>query len=142
MSRAREVGDYLRFGSALPPSLSEFVILMTARVWTQQYEWSIHHPIALAAGLAPEVAGAIADGSRPRRMTEDEEVLYDLCVELHGQRSVSDATYERAVTRFGEQGVIDTIGLCGFYAWLAMVLNVARTPLPEGRTPELDPFPR
>jgi 4-carboxymuconolactone decarboxylase len=141
MSRVREAGDYLRFGSALPPSLREFVILMTARAWTQQYEWSIHHPIALAAGLDPAVAAAIADGSRPRRLTEDEEVLYDFCTELHGHRSVSDATYERAVARFGEQGVVDTVGICGFYALLAMVLNVARTPLPEGRTPELAPFP-
>ena len=142
MERARALGDYLRFRSALPPRLSELVILITARLWTQQYEWSIHCPIAIAAGLSPEVTGAIAEGRRPLHLSEEEALLYDFCVELYHHRSVSDATYERAVSRFGERGVIDTMGICGYYSFLAMVLNVARTPLPAGQAAALTPFPR
>jgi 4-carboxymuconolactone decarboxylase len=141
MSRARAMGDYLRFRSSLPPRLSEFVILMTARHWTQQYEWNAHQPLALKAGLAAEVVKAIEEGRRPDQMAEDEAVLYSLCDELHRNHSVSDATYARAVARFGEQGVIDALGISGYYTLLAMVLNTARTPVPGG-TAALAPFPR
>jgi 4-carboxymuconolactone decarboxylase len=142
MSRARAMGDYVRFRSSLPPRLSEFVILMTARGWTQQYEWSAHHPLALKAGLKPEVVNAIAEGRRPEHMAEDEEILYSFCDELQRTHSVSDATYARAVAKFGEPGVIDTLGITGYYTLLAMVLNTARTPLPGAAKPALAPFPR
>jgi 4-carboxymuconolactone decarboxylase len=142
MSRARAMGDYLRFKSTLPPRLSEFVILLTARRWTQQYEWNAHRPLALKAGLKPEVVTAIAEGRRPDPMAEDEEILYALCDELQRTQGVSDATYARAVAKFGEAGVIDTLGITGYYTMLAMVLNTARTPLPDGAKPELAAFPR
>jgi 4-carboxymuconolactone decarboxylase len=142
MVRASALGDYLRFRSSLAPRQSEFVILMTARLWTQQYEWHVHRPIAIAAGVDVDVVDAIAEGRRPRLLSEEQEILYDFCVELHRQGSVSDATYDRAVSRFGEQGVIDTVGLCGYYSFLAMVLNVARTPLPPDHRATLVPFPR
>jgi 4-carboxymuconolactone decarboxylase len=142
LSRARAMGDYLRFKSALPPRLSEFVILITARQWTQQYEWDAHYALALKAGLKPAIAQALAEGRRPEGMAEDEQILYDFCIELHHGRSVSDATYQRAVAKFGEQGVIDAIGISGYYTLLAMVMNTARTPLPAGRTPGLPPLPR
>lgn len=142
MSRARAMGDYLRFRSTLPPRLSEFVILMTARRWTQQYEWNAHQRLALRAGLKPEIVTAIAEGRRPERMADDEEILYTFCDELQRNQSVSDATYARAVGRFGEAGVIDTLGITGYYTMLAMVLNTARTPLPAGAKPALPPFPR
>jgi 4-carboxymuconolactone decarboxylase len=128
LSRARAMGDYLRFNSALPPRLSEFVILITAREWTQQYEWQAHHDIALKAGVKPEVAAAIAAGRRPDGMTEEESILHALCTELLKNKGVSDATYARAVAAFGERGVIDTVSITGYYSMLAMVLNTARTP--------------
>jgi len=142
LSRARAMGDYLRYKSALPPRLSEFVILLTAREWTQQYEWHVHHAIALQAGVTPEIATAIAEGRRPARMADEQEILYDFCMELQRNRGVSDATYGRAVAKFGEQGVIDTLGIVGYYTMLAMTLNTARTPLPAGAAPTLRPFPR
>jgi 4-carboxymuconolactone decarboxylase len=142
MNRARAMGDYLRFKSVLPPRLSEFAILITARHWTQNYEWDAHHRLALQGGLPAEVAQALADGRRPDRMNEDETALYEFCTELHQNKSVSDATYAKAVARFGEQGVVDMIGISGYYTLLAMVLNTARTPLAAGRTPALAPFPR
>ncbi len=139
MTRTRAMGDYLRYKSALPPRLSEFVILMTAREWTQQYEWNAHYQIALKAGLNPQIAQAIADDRRPAAMAEDEEILYDFCRELHRNKIVSDATYARALSKFGAQGVIDTVGITGYYTMLAMVLNTARTPAGESAAPTLRP---
>ena len=141
MSRARAMGDYLRYKSSLPPRLSEFVILLTSRRWTQQYEWHAHQPLAIQGGLRPEIVTAIADGRRPDTMTDDEDAVYTLWDEIQRNQSVSDATYGRAVAKFGEQGVIDMIGISGYYTLLAMVLNTARTPVPAGRQPALAPFP-
>jgi 4-carboxymuconolactone decarboxylase len=138
MTRARAMGDYLRYRSVLPPRLSEFVILMTARQWSQNYEWNAHEAIARQQGLSPDIITAIAEGRRPERMAEDEDILYTLFDELARNRSVSDATYERAVARFGEPGVIDTLGIVGYYTMLAMVLNTARTPA----KPMLAPLPK
>jgi 4-carboxymuconolactone decarboxylase len=142
INRARSLSDYLRFNSSLPPRLSEFVILITAREWTQQYEWNAHHPLAVKGGLNPEIAKAVADGRRPEKMADDEAALYDFCIELNRHRSVSDATYARALAKFGEQGLVDAIGLSGWYTLVAMVLNTARTPLPADAAPALAPFPR
>jgi 4-carboxymuconolactone decarboxylase len=142
INRARGLSDYLRFNSSLPPRLSEFVILITAREWTQQYEWNAHHSLAMKGGLNPEVAKAVAEGRRPEKMADDEAALYDFCIELNRNRSVSDATYARALATFGEQGVVDAIGLSGWYTLVAMVLNTARTPLPADAAPALAPFPR
>ena len=142
MTRARAMGDYLRYKSALPPRLSEFVILMTAREWTQQYEWNAHYQIALKAGVSPEVANAIGEGRRPAAMSEEETILYDFCQELHHNKNVSDATYARAVAKFGEQAVVDTVGISGYYTLLAMILNTARTPAGPSTAPTLRPIPR
>jgi 4-carboxymuconolactone decarboxylase len=142
MSRARAMGDYLRFKSSLPPRLSEFAILLTARRWTQQYEWNAHQPLALKGGLKSEIVDAIAAGRRPERMAGDEEAVYSVIEELFRNQSVSDATYAHAIAAVGEQGLIDAIAIAGQYTMLAMVLNTARTPLPAGATPGLATFPR
>ena len=142
MSRARAMGDYLRFRSSLPPRLSEFVILLTARRWTQQYEWNAHQPLALQGGLKADVVKAIADGRRPPAMAEDEDAIYTLWQEVQKNDGVSDATWSRAVAKVGEQGVVDVLGITGYYTMLAMVMNTARTPLPEGVKPPLAPLPR
>jgi 4-carboxymuconolactone decarboxylase len=141
MLRAMSMGDYLRYKTVLPAALNEFVILITARQWTQEYEWAVHHPIALKAGLKPEIAQAVADGRRPQGMSADEELVYDFCIELHRNQSVCDQTYQRALARFGEQGVIDLIGVNGYYVFLAMVLNTARTALPKNAAAALAAFP-
>jgi 4-carboxymuconolactone decarboxylase len=133
---------HVQMRSVLAPKFTELVIILTARDWTQQYEWNAHHTLAMKGGLSPDIARAIAEGRRPEKMAEDEAALYDFCMELHRNRSVSDATYARAVAKFGEQGVVDAIGLSGWYTLVAMVLNTARTPLPEGAAPALAPFPR
>jgi len=141
MLRAKAMGDYLRFKSVLGPRLNEMVILVTAREWSQQYEWQAHHAIALKEGLRREIADAIADGRRPAGMAEDEEAAYDMATEILRLKRVSDATYRRAVDKFGEQGVIDLLGVTGYYTFLAIVLNATRTALPENVAEPLRRFP-
>ena len=142
LNRARALSDYVRFNGALPPRLSEFVILITAREWAQPYEWNAHHALAMKGGLSPDIAKAVAEGRRPQHMADDEEAVYDFCTELHVNHSVSDATYARALSKFGERGIVDMIGLSGWYTMVSMVLNTARTPLQAGATPMLTPLPR
>lgn len=131
MSQARAMGDYLRYQSALGTTLSELVILITAREWSQDYEWYVHHPIALKAGIKAEVTAAIADGRRPTGMTDDEEIVYDFSVELHKNKRVSDRTYERAEKRFGKKGIVDLTGINAYYTLLAMQMNVAQYQIPK-----------
>jgi 4-carboxymuconolactone decarboxylase len=141
MSRLQKTGEYLRFQNSVGQRLTEFVILMTARQWTQQYEYNVHARLAIKAGVKPEFVTAIAEGRRPTGMATDEEVAYDFCTELRQNQSVTDATYARALGRFGEQGVVDMSVLVGYYTTLAMIMNVARTPMDEGEKPPLAPFP-
>jgi 4-carboxymuconolactone decarboxylase len=141
MSRLQKVGEYIRYQNSLGHKLTEFTILMTSRRWTQEFEWYSHYDLALKAGMEPEILAAVRDGRRPTGMSPDEEVVYDFCSELAQNQSVTDATYARAVKSFGEMGVIDLTGTVGYYTALAMVMNVARTPLPPGKTPALAGFP-
>jgi 4-carboxymuconolactone decarboxylase len=141
MSRLQRVGEYLRFQTKLGSNISEFIILVIARQWTQQFEWYSHESLALKAGIKPETIKAIAEAHRPAEMTPDETMVYDFITELRLRQSVSDPVYAQIVSRFGEQGVIDITGLCGYYTLLGMLMNTARTPLPPGKTPPLATFP-
>jgi 4-carboxymuconolactone decarboxylase len=136
----QRVGSYIRFKSSLGFKLNELAILITARHWNAQYEWFAHHRLALQAGLDPEIAKAIAQGNRPSNMPADEAIIYDFCTELHQQKAVSDPTYQAALQRFGEQGLMDLIAVNGYYSLVAMVLNVDRTPIPDGGLPPLAPL--
>ena len=138
---ASEIGLWTR-KTSLPPRLFEFVVLITARDWTQNFEWNGHSAAALKGGLSKDIVQAVADGRRPLQMAEDETIVYDFTTELLNNRGVSDETYARALAKFGEQGIIDMTGISGYYTMIAMVLNVARTPLNEGVTPGLRHLPR
>lgn len=140
MSRARAMGDYLRYHSAIGNTLSELVILVTARAWSQGYEWAAHQPIALKAGISKEIVDAIAEGRRPTAMSDDEAIVYDFTMELQANKSVSDATFAKAEKRFGKKGAVDIAGISGYYTFLAMQLNVARFPVPAS-APPLPRFP-
>jgi 4-carboxymuconolactone decarboxylase len=137
----QKVGEYLRYRTPVARRLAEMATLMAARHWTQQYEWNSHYQHAMKAGLSPSIAEAIAEGRRPTGMASDEETLYDLLTEALQNKSVCDATYARALARFGEQQVVDVLAITGYYAMLALILNVARKALPEGRQPPLPFFP-
>jgi 4-carboxymuconolactone decarboxylase len=130
MSQARAMGDYLRYKSAIGNTLSELMILVTAREWMQEYEWSVHYPIALKAGIRRELADAIAACRRPVAMSADEEIVYDYASELLKDKQVSDTTFEHAKSRFGTKGVVDMTGIVGYYTFIAMQLNAARYQVP------------
>lgn len=134
MLRAAAMGDHMRYHTVLPPRLNEFIILITARHWTQQFEWYVHQPAALKAGLSHDIVNAIAAGRRPIGMSEDEKVVHDFTIELLRGQNVSDPVYAAAVARFGEQGVVDMVGVAGYYTFLSMILNTARTPVPADST--------
>ena len=140
MTNASNMGMHLRYRSALPLRLSEFIILITAREWNQQLEWHIHQPIALKAGLDPAVATAVQEGRRPDAMNEEDAIVYAFSTELHHNKAVSDLTYKRAVAKFGEQGTVDMAGINGYYTFLAMSMNAAQTALPAGSAPQLPPL--
>jgi 4-carboxymuconolactone decarboxylase len=131
MSEARAMGDYLRYKSAIGNTLSELAILVTAREWTQDFEWSVHAPIAMKAGLRTEIVAAIAEGRRPAGMSADEEIVYEYATELIKNKQVSNATFDKAKARFGAQGVVDMTGIVGYYTFLAMQLNAAQYPAPK-----------
>ncbi|HEV8096430.1 MAG TPA: carboxymuconolactone decarboxylase family protein [Burkholderiales bacterium] len=131
MGCLQKVGEVLRYRSSLAPKLNELVMLIVAREWTQQFEWQVHLPLAIEAGLDPAITAAVAEGRRPRGLAEDEELAWDFCNELARTRGVSDATYARAAALLGERGLIDLLGLVGYFTTVAMVMNVAHTPPPR-----------
>ena len=141
LDRVQRVGEYLRYRNALPRRLSEMANLIAARHWSQQFEWNVHTADATTAGLADLIITAISEGRRPSPLEEDEAAVYDFCLELLHNKSVSDATYGRALALAGDQGVIDLVGLLGYYSLLAMVMNTARTPIRDDVTPILERFP-
>jgi len=132
MNNARTMGDYLRYHSAFDSALSEFAILITAREWSQDYEWSVHYPIAIKAGLKPAIVESLKDGRRPEGMTEDQTIVYDFTIELQRNKRVSDATFAKIEKRFGKKGAVDLAGIAGYYTFLAMEMNMARRPTPIG----------
>ena len=132
MDRVQRVGEYVRFRSSIPQHLNELAILVNARVWGSKFEFYAHRVLAFKAGLAESIADAIARNERPKGMKPEEELVYDFCTTLHRDRFVDDALFRRTVAAFGEQGVIDLIGVTGYYSLVSMVLNVAEVPLPPG----------
>jgi len=141
MNRLQKVGEYLRFVCPLEKRLGEFAAIIAARHWSQQFEWWAHYRQAVEAGLKRDIADAIGEGRRPTGMAEDEEVVYDFLTEALQTHGASDVTYARTVAQFGEQGVIDLLAVAGYYGTLALVMNVARTSVPEGPALPLAPLP-
>ena len=132
MSAAAAMGDYLRFHSTLPAAVRELAILLICREWTQQYEWSVHAKLALEAGLRRDMVDAVADGRHVYGATEELEVAISVVSELLAHKRVSDVTWRRALQHFGESGTVDLLGVVGYYSFLGVVLNAARTPAPDG----------
>ena len=138
--RWSQFGEILRYRTSLPPRLSELAVIITARHWTAQLEWQQHSAAALKGGLAPEVIEAIRTGRQPTFAAEDERAVYDFCSEMHQNKSISDATYRRALDLFGTLGVVELTALMGYYTMVAMTLIAHEIPLPEGAAPALPPL--
>jgi 4-carboxymuconolactone decarboxylase len=132
--------DYLRFNTSVPRRLNEFAILIQARLWTSQVEWTAHYPLALKAGLPEAVANDLKIGKRPASMQPDEAAVYDLCMDLANNHVVSDASFKKAREVFSDQQIVDLITVSGVYITLAMLSNTAEDATPGGKTPPLQPL--
>ena len=139
---ALEMRLHVQARPVLGNKLTEFAILIAAREWTNNYEWNAHSTAAAQAGLNAAIVAAVADGRRPEHMAEDEEIVYDFCAELQHNKSVSDPTYARALAKFGEAGVVEIANIEGYYVYLSMIMNTARSPVPAGAKPPLTAFPK
>jgi 4-carboxymuconolactone decarboxylase len=140
--RLSALSEYLRWNTTLAPRLSEFAILITARQWTAQYEWFAHYPLALKAGLDPKILGDLAAGRRPDTMRDDEAALYDLVTALYRDKKVTDPVYKAAADKFGERGVMDIIGIIGYYDLVSMTLITMQAAAPNDSVPPLQVLPK
>lgn len=135
--RAQALGAFCRYGSSLPTRLSELAILIVGAFWKAGFEWHAHAPAGLKAGLGPQVLEAIRTGQEPPFEREDEAAIYDLCRELLDQRRISDPTFARAAGLLGSQGLVDLIGIVGYYGLICMTIVGFEVDLPDGAA---DPF--
>ncbi|MBX6425218.1 MAG: carboxymuconolactone decarboxylase family protein [Variibacter sp.] len=130
---AQALGGYVRLCTSIEPRLSEFAILCTARHWRAQYEWIAHAPIAERQGVKPATIKAIQAGRRPTKAPADELAIYDFVKELYRDRRVSDAVFKRVHKRFGNKGMVELLGILGYYAMVSMMLNVFRAETPPDK---------
>jgi 4-carboxymuconolactone decarboxylase len=127
-SRVQELGAFCRYRTGLPPHLSELAILVVARRWGAEYEWSVHEGEARKAGLAEEVIEAIGKGRAPDFADDDAALVYAFCSEYLKKNEVSDALFARAVERFGRKTIVELAGILGYYSMLAMAIRIFRLP--------------
>lgn len=135
---AQALGAFCRYGTSLPPRLSELAIILVGAYWRSGFEWAIHAPIAIRAGVGEEIVEAIRSGAAPRFEAEDEAAVHDFAVELLRDHRVSDATYARTEALLGTTATVDLVGVLGYYTLICMTINAFAVPLPEGAP---DPFP-
>jgi 4-carboxymuconolactone decarboxylase len=136
------LSDYVRWNTSLPARLSELAILITARHWTAQYEWYAHYTLAIKGGLDPAIAEDIAAGKHPNRMKDDETAVYNLATELYRDKQVSDSTFKAALDQLGERGIMDTIGIIGYYDLVSMTLIAMQARPPDDKVRPLPPQPQ
>lgn len=137
--RMYDLLDYLRWHTSVPTRLNEFAILIQGRLWRSQVEWYAHAPLALKAGVSPEVLAELKASKRPTGMQSDEAAVYDFCMELTDKHEVSDATYARAKQFLNDQQIVDLTALSGTYVTVAMLLAMAEEGVPPGKEPPFKP---
>lgn len=143
VERLGRVGEYLRFGSSLEARISELIMLIVSREWTNQFEWAVHLSLALKNGVQQEVIDALAEGRYPKGMAQDEEIAYEVCDELGRTKGICETTYRRAVAKFGEVGLVDMVTVYGYFVTVCAIMNVAHTPPPaDTGVAAILPFPR
>jgi 4-carboxymuconolactone decarboxylase len=130
--RAQELGAYCRYGTALSPRLSELAILVTGSFWRAGFEWHVHAPIGVAAGLDPEAVEALRIGTSPRLEREDEQAVFRFSNELLQTRAISDVTYQAAEMALGTHALVDLVGVLGYYGLISMTIKAFRVPVPSG----------
>ncbi len=135
--RAQALGAFCRFGTVLPPRLSELAIITAGAYWKAGFEWAVHAPIALKTGLDPQAVEAIRKGEQPGFERPDEAAVHAFAHELLHNRKVSDATYQRAEQELGGRALVDLVGILGYYGLISMTIVAFEVPVPEG---EAEPF--
>lgn len=138
-ARAQRLGEFVRYDTILGPQLSELAILVTARFWTSHFEWFAHKRDGLKAGLDPAIIEAIAQRRMPPLDNPKTRAVYDYAVALHETHGISNEIHVSAMRELGEQGVVELVGLLGYYTLVAMTLNAFEIGLPEGESIELEP---
>jgi 4-carboxymuconolactone decarboxylase len=136
------IQEHVHMNSRLGERLTHFGILIAAKQWNQEVVWSLHYDDAIKSGLKVETLKSLAEGRRPEHMAEDEDLLYDFSIELQRNQSVSDATYARALSKFGEEGIADATLIQGEYTLMSMIMNLQRTPTAPDWKPLLSHYPR
>ena len=134
----QQVGEYLRFKSTIPPALIELTILVVARHWTSQNEWYAHERVERTKTYLPyHIIVSIQRGEIPHNMTDEQLMVHDFAVGAFKYGAPSGAVFDEVVARFGRPGALDLLALCGYYTMVAMILNTAQVPIPDGGTPPL-----
>jgi 4-carboxymuconolactone decarboxylase len=133
-THAQRLGEYLRYRSVIGLQLSELAILVTARYWSQQVEWSIHVPIAIREGVPESVVTAIANGHDPQFEDPNQALVWTFSRQILAHQAVEEPTWTRAIDAFGEQGAVDLLGVVGYYTMLSIMMNGSQTPPPAGST--------
>jgi 4-carboxymuconolactone decarboxylase len=137
---AQALGAHVRFKTSLSPRQSETAILCTASFWKAQYEWYAHAPIAEKAGVKPQTIREIQTGREAKSAAKDERAIIDFVRELYKTRRVSDRNYKRVHAFLGDAGMVELVGICGYYALIAMTLNTFRAEIPpEAPLPFAEP---
>jgi 4-carboxymuconolactone decarboxylase len=134
---ATRLGEQLRFNTMFPPKLSEIAILVTARHWTAHYEWWAHKRLALKGGLDERIINDIRDRRAPSFDDPEAKMIYDVAKSLHEGHGLAPGLYDEAIALLGERGVVEIIGLCGYYTMVSMTLNAFEFGLPDGEASEL-----
>ncbi|MBM2812822.1 MAG: carboxymuconolactone decarboxylase [Chloroflexi bacterium] len=133
--RASEFGNALRVHGKLNKRLFELTVLLVARHWSAQYEWSVHEHPALEAGVSREIVEAIRAGRAPSFVKQDEKLIFDIVSQINEKCEVNQATYDRAVAELGVDLLIELVTAVGFYTTIAMVVTIFDAPVPEGEPP-------
>ena len=136
-SRAQKLGEYCRYETSLPPELVEIAILCVARFWSSEFEWHAHKRIALEKGVSPGLIESIRNRESPDWETPGQALIFAFSNSLLSQRDVDDELFEKSVAEFGIDGVVDLVGILGYYSFISMTINVFDVPLPDGASPEL-----
>lgn len=129
---AQALGGFCRYQSSVPPRLSEFAVLCTARLWRAQFEWYAHVNIAAKEGVSAKTIADLRAGRVPKSAAKDERAIYDFVQEIYKHKRVSERTYQRVHSVLGEEGIVELVGILGYYSLVAMTLNVFAMLPPEG----------
>ncbi len=135
---AQALGAFCRYGTTLPPRLSELAIIVTGAFWKAGFEWAVHAPLAAKAGIAPAAIEAIRRGERPDFAEEDEALIHDFARALHRDHRVPDDLYARAQAVFGTRALVELVGILGYYTLISMTINAFEVPLPDGAEAPFD----